>query len=64
MTDNGSCYRSKAFGKACRKLGLRHVRTKPYTPRTIGKAERFIQTFNFHNYDSLVCFLFYLTRLL
>jgi len=44
MTDNGSCYRSKAFGKACRKLGLRHVRTKPYTPRTIGKAERFIQT--------------------
>ena len=44
MTDNGSCYRSKAFAKACRKLGLRHVRTKPYTPRTNGKAERFIQT--------------------
>jgi transposase InsO family protein len=44
MTDNGSCYRSKAFAKACRRLGLRHVRTKPYTPRTNGKAERFIQT--------------------
>ncbi|MEX1162486.1 MAG: IS481 family transposase, partial [Nitriliruptor sp.] len=44
MTDNGSCYRSKAFAKACRDLGLKHVRTRPYTPRTNGKAERFIQT--------------------
>jgi transposase InsO family protein len=44
MTDNGSCYRSKAFGKACRRLGLKHIFTKPYTPRTNGKAERFIQT--------------------
>ncbi len=44
MTDNGSCYRSKAFARACRKLGLRHMRTKPYTPKTNGKAERFIQT--------------------
>ncbi|MEJ0043326.1 MAG: IS481 family transposase [Rhizomicrobium sp.] len=44
MTDNGSCYRSKAFGKACKKLGLRHIRTRPYTPKTNGKAERFIQT--------------------
>jgi transposase InsO family protein len=44
MTDNGSCYRSKAFAKACRELGLKHIRTKPYTPRTNGKAERFIQT--------------------
>lgn len=44
MTDNGSCYRSKAFVKACRKLGLKHIRTKPYTPKTNGKAERFIQT--------------------
>jgi len=44
MTDNGSCYRSKAFAKACRKLRLKHIRTKPYTPRTNGKAERFIQT--------------------
>jgi transposase InsO family protein len=44
MTDNGPCYRSKAFGKACRDLGLRHIRTRPYTPKTNGKAERFIQT--------------------
>ena len=44
MTDNGPCYKSKAFRKACRELGLKHVRTKPYTPKTNGKAERFIQT--------------------
>jgi transposase InsO family protein len=44
MSDNGSCYRSKAFRKACRDLDLRHIRTRPYTPRTNGKAERFIQT--------------------
>jgi transposase InsO family protein len=44
MTDNGSCYRSKEFRDACRDLGLRHIRTRPYTPRTNGKAERFIQT--------------------
>lgn len=44
MTDNGSCYKSKAFAKACKKLKLKHLRTKPYTPRTNGKAERFIQT--------------------
>jgi transposase InsO family protein len=44
MTDNGSCYRSKAFARACKKLGLKHIRTKPYTPKTNGKAERFIQT--------------------
>jgi transposase InsO family protein len=44
MTDNGSCYRSKAFAKTCKRLGLRHIRTKPYTPKTNGKAERFIQT--------------------
>ena len=44
MTDNGSCYRSAAFAKACRRLGLKHIRTKPYTPRTNGKAERFVQT--------------------
>jgi transposase InsO family protein len=44
MTDNGSCYLSRAFGKACKRLGLRHIRTRPYTPRTNGKAERFIQT--------------------
>lgn len=44
MTDNGSCYRSKAFSKACRDLGIRHIHTRPYTPKTNGKAERFIQT--------------------
>jgi len=44
MTDNGSCYKSFAFQKACRRLGLKHIRTKPYTPKTNGKAERFIQT--------------------
>jgi transposase InsO family protein len=44
MTDNGSCYRSKAFARACKTLGLRHIRTKPYTPKTNGKAERFVQT--------------------
>jgi len=44
MTDNGSCYRSKAFRNACRDLGLKHIRTRPYTPKTNGKAERFIQT--------------------
>jgi transposase InsO family protein len=44
MTDNGSCYRSFAFRKACQRLGLKHIRTKPYTPRTNGKAERFVQT--------------------
>ncbi|SEP51567.1 Integrase core domain-containing protein, partial [Rhodospirillales bacterium URHD0017] len=44
MTDNGSCYRSRAFATACRRLKLKHIRTKPYTPRTNGKAERFIQT--------------------
>lgn len=44
MTDNGSCYKSKAFARTCKKLGLKHIRTKPYTPRTNGKAERFIQT--------------------
>jgi transposase InsO family protein len=44
MTDNGSCYRSKAFAKACKRLGLKHIFTKPYTPKTNGKAERFIQS--------------------
>jgi len=44
MTDNGSCYRSKAFARTCKMLGLKQIRTKPYTPKTNGKAERFIQT--------------------
>ena len=44
MTDNGACYRSRAFAKTCAKLGLKHIFTKPYTPKTNGKAERFVQT--------------------
>ena len=44
MTDNGSCYRAGSFRRACKRLGLRHIYTRPYTPRTNGKAERFIQT--------------------
>jgi transposase InsO family protein len=44
MTDNGSGYVSRLFRKACRMLRLRHLRTRPYTPKTNGKAERFIQT--------------------
>jgi transposase InsO family protein len=44
MTDNGSCYRSRAFRAACNRLGLRQIFTRPYTPKTNGKAERFIQT--------------------
>ena len=44
MTDNGSCYKAFDFRGACRDLGLKHIRTKPYTPKTNGKAERFIQT--------------------
>jgi len=44
MTDNGSCYRSHLFKTAVDYLEARHVTTRPYTPRTNGKAERFIQT--------------------
>jgi transposase InsO family protein len=44
MTDNGSCYRAKTFRAACKRLGLRQIFTRPYTPRTNGKAERFIQS--------------------
>jgi transposase InsO family protein len=44
MSDNGACYRSAVHALACRELGLRHLRTQPYRPRTNGKAERFIQT--------------------
>jgi transposase InsO family protein len=44
MTDNGPAYRSTIHAFACRLLGLRHLRTRPYRPRTNGKAERFIRT--------------------
>jgi transposase InsO family protein len=42
--DNGACYRSTIHAFACRALGVRHLRTRPYRPRTNGKAERFIRT--------------------
>src|SRR3712207_1522490 len=44
ITDNGSPYRSTIHAIACRALGLRHLRTRPYRPQTNGKAERFIRT--------------------
>ena len=44
MTDNGSAYRSTVHAIACRTLKIKHIRTKPYRPRTNGKAERFIRT--------------------
>ena len=44
LTDNGSSYRSRQFRSACQQMQLNHRRTRPYTPRTNGKAERFIQT--------------------
>lgn len=44
MTDNGGCYKSHAFRDACAALNIKHIRTKPYTPQTNGKAERFIKT--------------------
>jgi transposase InsO family protein len=43
LTDNGPCYQSRAFRTVCQH-GIKHIRTRPYTPRTNGKAERFIQT--------------------
>lgn len=44
LSDNGTGYRSRHFARLCRSAGVRHLRTRPYTPRTNGKAERFIQT--------------------
>lgn len=44
MTDNGSAYKAHAYRRALTRLGLRHLQTRPYRPRTNGKAERFIQT--------------------
>ena len=44
LTDNGASYRSRRFRHACQQMAIRHRRTRPYTPRTNGKAERFIQT--------------------
>jgi transposase InsO family protein len=44
LTDNGSCYRAVVHALACRALGIRHLRTRPYRPCTSGKAERLIRT--------------------
>jgi transposase InsO family protein len=44
LTDNGSCYRAIVHALACKRHGIRHLRTRPYRPRTNGKAERFIRT--------------------
>jgi transposase InsO family protein len=44
MNDNGACYKSVPFRDLGRDLRLKHIRTKPYTPKTNGKAERFVQT--------------------
>jgi transposase InsO family protein len=44
LTDNGSSYRSRQFRLACQQMAIKHSRTRPYTPRTNGKAERFIHT--------------------
>jgi transposase InsO family protein len=44
LTDNGSAYRALTHAVACRQLGIRHSRTRPYRPQTNGKAERFIRT--------------------
>jgi transposase InsO family protein len=44
MTDNGPCFYANLFAQVCRELHIKHIRTRIYTPRTNGKAERFIQT--------------------
>ncbi len=44
LTDNGSCYRGVLHAIACRRLGIKHLRTRPHRPQTNGKAERFIRT--------------------
>ena len=44
LTDNGGCYRGTIHALACRTLGIKHSRTRPYRPQTNGKAERFIRT--------------------
>jgi transposase InsO family protein len=44
LTDNGSCYRGVLHAIACRRLGIKHLRTRPYRPQSNGKAERFIRT--------------------
>src|SRR6478752_2341629 len=70
LTDNGSSYRSRQFRHACQQMAIKHSRTRPHTPRTNGKAERFIQTalrewaYAKHWPDSKRCSLAALDRLL
>jgi transposase InsO family protein len=47
LSDNGACYRSRLHAEACAELSMRHLFTRPYRPRTNGKAERFIQTLTY-----------------
>jgi transposase InsO family protein len=47
LSDNGACYRSRIHADACSELRMRHLFTRPYRPRTNGKAERFIQTLTY-----------------
>jgi len=44
MSDNGPAYLSCCLARVCKPLALKHIRTRPYSPRTNGKAERIIQT--------------------
>lgn len=44
ITDNGSAHKSRRIVRRLRRFGIKHIRTRPYTPRTNGKAERYIQT--------------------
>lgn len=57
MTDNGFCFVSRAFAKAWEKLRLKHIKTKPRTPKTNGKAERFMQT-AFHEWSDATAYEF------
>jgi transposase InsO family protein len=56
LTDNGGCYRATVHALACRRLGIKHIRTRPYRPQTNGKAERFIRTLiNGWAYGAIYC---------
>ena len=54
LTDNGSAYRATIHALACKTLGIKHLRTRPYRPRTNGKAERFIRTLKPHPHERVV----------
>jgi transposase InsO family protein len=54
LSDNGACHRSRLHAVACSELGIRHLFTRPYRPRTNGKAERFIQTLTYRRAYSAI----------